>query len=316
MGSAFILPARTRTTMADLLLSLPARAYTAARDYDPFRSVSIQIPLSPLKACPFDPPGSPDSAEPIPPPTVRSRIANLYKEKSADFAVTTARRQPARQKGIAPGHVPVTATGEAGRRYTQMLLEGYKGGSEVAGNKYCTARLEGMRIADQAQVHIYEVLWADLAKPTNGVLKFFLGLFQVPAPSGQPEPRCARYRSGRGYDDGVARIPALSAVRDPAAADLRSAASASAADCVRKRSQHGPPTRGTTKPCRWRWELSRVCSSGSSLSSRSRTRSPIGPWLWSLLAVMPALAGIAIPWGFMAWLRHCYSLSRLPIAPM
>jgi hypothetical protein len=38
--------------MADLLLSLPAREYCADRDYGPFRSVSIQIPLSPLKACP------------------------------------------------------------------------------------------------------------------------------------------------------------------------------------------------------------------------------------------------------------------------
>ena len=68
--------------MADLLLSLPAREYSKERDYGPFRSVSIQIPLSPLKACPFDPPGSTDADEPVPPPTVRTRIANLYKERA------------------------------------------------------------------------------------------------------------------------------------------------------------------------------------------------------------------------------------------
>jgi hypothetical protein len=34
-----------------------------------------------------------------------------------------------------------------------------------------------------------------------------------------------------------------------------------------------------------------------------KNRIAIGPWLWSLLAVMPALVGIAIPFGFMAILR-------------
>jgi len=42
--------------MADLLLSLPAREYSAERDYGAFPSVSIQVPLSPLKACPFETP--------------------------------------------------------------------------------------------------------------------------------------------------------------------------------------------------------------------------------------------------------------------
>ena len=165
--------------MADLLLSLPAREYSAERDYGPFRSVSIQIPLAPLKACPFDRLGSPDAAEPVPPPTLRTRVADLYKEQSADFASVTGTQMNLQQKGIAVGHVSVAATGEAGRRYTQMLLEDYQGGSEVAGNKYCTARLEGTRLADEIQVHIYEVLWADLAKPANGLLRFFLGLFQL-----------------------------------------------------------------------------------------------------------------------------------------
>ena len=39
MGSAFTLLGQTQNDMADLLLSLPAREYSAERDYGPFRSV-------------------------------------------------------------------------------------------------------------------------------------------------------------------------------------------------------------------------------------------------------------------------------------
>lgn len=130
---------QTQNDMADLLLS--TREYSAERDYGPFRSMSIQIPLSPLKARPFDSPSSTDAAEPVPPSSLRTRIADLYKEQSADFASVTRTQMNLHHKGIAPGHVSVAATDEAGRRYTQMLLQDYEGGSEVAGNKCCTARL-------------------------------------------------------------------------------------------------------------------------------------------------------------------------------
>ncbi len=106
---------QTQNDIADLLFSLPAREYSAERDYGPFRSVSIQIPLSPLKARPFEPPSFTDATEPLPSPSIRTRIADLYKEQSADFASVTRTQMNLQQKGIAPGHVSVAATGEAGR---------------------------------------------------------------------------------------------------------------------------------------------------------------------------------------------------------
>ena len=295
---------QNQNDMADLLISLPAREYSAARDYGPFCSVSIQIPLSPLKACAFDPPSSPDAVEPVPPPTLFTRIANLYKEQSADFASVTRTKMNHQRKGIATGHVSVAAAGEAGRRYTQMLLEGYEGGSEVAGNKYCTARLEGARLADETQVHIYEVLWADLAKPMNGLLRFFLGLFQlllhlaslsrVAIDTGAAEGTSfvwRRYRQSQRYAIRLLQIfaPLLQLLVLVACGSCLSTASSFTQDRPALPLAFGA--------------VSGVLV-GLFFIVTVKNRITIGPWLWSLLAVMPALIGVAIPLGFMVILRR------------
>jgi hypothetical protein len=299
----------TQNDMADLLLSLPARQYSAERDYGPFRSVSLQIPLSPLRVRPFDPPSSPDAAGPVPPPTFRTRVADLYKEKSADFASVTRTQMKLQQKGIAASHVSVAATGEAGRRYTQMLLEDYEGGSEVAGNKYCTARLEGKRLAGEAEVHIYEVLWADLAKPANGLLRFFLGLFQlvlhlaslsrIAIDTGAAEGTSLvwrRYRQCQRYAIRLLQIfaPLLQLLVLVACGSCLSTVS-----CYTRDKAALPLALGA---------VSGVLV-GLYFILKVKNRITIGPWLWSLLAVMPALVGIAIPYGFMAILRHCLNIS-------
>jgi hypothetical protein len=209
------------------------------------------------------------------------------------------------QKGIAAGHVSVAATGEAGRRYTQMLLEDYKGGSEVAGNKYCTARLEGTRLADETQVHIYEVLWADLAKPANGLLRFFLGLFQLllhlaslsrtAIDTGAAEGTTfvwRRYQQCQRYAIRLLQIfaPLLQLLVLVACGSCLSTASSYTRD-----NPALPLALGG---------LSGVLV-GLFFIQTVKNRIAIGPWLWSLLAVLPALVGIAIPFGFMAILdRH------------
>ena len=162
------LAGETQNAMADLLLSLPARGpYESARNYTEFVSVDLQIPLQPVKTIdglqrvahsvdgipkPPDPPGG------------MSRLTNLYQEQSATFA---ARAQ--KDRDVTPG--------EAGLDWTDVLLKGYRGGQD--GNVYRTARLQGKRLRDNAEVHIYQVLWADLAKPDNTVITFFLSLFQL-----------------------------------------------------------------------------------------------------------------------------------------
>jgi hypothetical protein len=293
-------PGQTQDDMSDLLLSLPSRDYTAPRTYEPFRSVSIQIPLSPLKACPFDSPGSPESAEPVPPPTLGARLKNLYQEQSADFAYN--RRTHATDD--AKSRASVDSVGDAGRRYTQMLLENYEGGSEVAGNKYCTVRVEGRRVVDGAHVHIYEVLWADLAKPNNTILKFFMGFFQLllhlaslsrtAIDTGAAEGTgrvFVLYRRCQRYAIRLLQIfvPLLHLLLLVACGSCLSTAS-----CYTRDRRALPLAFGAVAGI----------LVGLIAIVWHKNKIDIGPWLWSLLAVLPGLIGIAIPWGFMWFLHH------------
>lgn len=166
------LAGETQNAMADLLLSLPARGpYGSARNYTEFVSVDLQIPLQPVKtidgveervAHPLEDGGQSETLTGL--PDGKNRLANLYQEQSATFA-----DRAQKDRDVTPG--------QAGLDWTDVLLRGYRGGQD--GNVYRTARLQGKRLRDNAEVHIYEVLWADLAKPNNTIVTFFLSLFQL-----------------------------------------------------------------------------------------------------------------------------------------
>src|SRR6202035_4148160 len=158
------LAGETQNAMADLLLSLPARGpYESARNYTEFVSVDLQIPLQPVKTIDGLQKRAAHPVNGLPKPPVpdprdgMNRLTNLYQEPSATFAA-----QAQKDGDVTPG--------QAGLDWTDVLLKGYRGGQD--GNVYRTARLEGKRLRDKAQVHIYEVLWADLAKPNNTVITF------------------------------------------------------------------------------------------------------------------------------------------------
>ena len=158
-------PGATANAMADLLLSLPATNRDAARYFPSFQSVGIQVPLQRLAVY------EPDEQQGEP-KTWFGRLFDFLQEESAGFARIT--------KGYAnrPGGVE---RGFAGRELMRQMLYRYLGG--IDGDTYITTRLEGERDAQApggaAKVHIYEVLWADLARPENGLLRFLLALFQL-----------------------------------------------------------------------------------------------------------------------------------------
>lgn len=294
-------PGQTQNDMSDLLLSLPPRDYIASRAYEPFRSVSIQIPLSPLKVSIF---GSSERVSPVERPTLGTRIKNLYQEQSADFAYKRRVHATEGAKRLAS----VDSVGDAGRRYTQMLLENYEGGSDVAGNKYCTDRLEGVRIADGTRIHIYEVLWADLAKPDNTILKFFLGLFQVllhlaslsrtAIDTGAAEGtgwvfvlyrRCQRYAI-RLLQIFVPLLQLLILV--------------ACGSCLSTASSYIQDNSALTLALPLAFGALAGILIGLIGIVRYKNRIAIGPWIWAVLAVLPALIGIFISWGFMCLLHH------------
>jgi hypothetical protein len=158
-------PGATANAMADLLLSLPANDHDALRYFPSFQSVGIQVPLQPLVVYP--------PAEEDKPHTRFGRSLEFLQEESAGFARTT--------RGYATGAPEGATRGFVGHEFMRRMLYRYQGGAD--GDAYVTTRLEGKREAlapgGAAHVHIYEVLWADLASPTNGFLSFLLALFQL-----------------------------------------------------------------------------------------------------------------------------------------
>jgi hypothetical protein len=269
-------PGATANAMADLLLSLPS--YDPARPgvnvasyYDPFRTVGIRIPLRPVKV----------KAAKI---GLRSvGLSSVFEEKSTAFA--TKASAFAKEHAVGPG-----LTGNA---YTQLLLEQYQGGAD--GNFYATDRLEGRRSegagGPEAEVHIYEVLWADLARPTNTFLSFFLALFQLilhlgslsrlAIDSGAAERTGAvwdAYRALQRYAVRMLQIalPILKLVLLVAFAACAPTLFAGLSDAAWL-----PPALGA------------VAGLASGLLIANCLRKPVtaGPWGWALAALVPMIAG-------------------------
>jgi len=164
-GVANHAPGATANAMADLLLSLPARDHDAPRYFPSFKTVGIQVPQQRLAV--YSP--TEKSAEPR---TAFGRAFDFLQEQSASFARLT--------KGYVK-RAGAVVSGFAGRELMRQMLYRYLGGAD--GDAYVTTRLEGERDAHAeggaAKVHIYEVLWADLARPENSLLSFLLALLQL-----------------------------------------------------------------------------------------------------------------------------------------
>ena len=156
-------PGATANAMADLLLSLPpydpknpdACNQRPPREFNHFDSTGLQIPLRPV--CPDG------KLEPKYKWKSLGKALGFLQEGSSEFARSEIR------EGMQRGSV--------GRKFSVKLLQDYRGGGE--GNAYITTRLDGRRAKDSTEVHIYEMFWADLARPTNSTLSFFLALFQL-----------------------------------------------------------------------------------------------------------------------------------------
>jgi hypothetical protein len=162
-------PGETANAMADLLLSLPPFKPQEAgtpcekqppREFEHFDSKGLQIPLLPVCV---------DKEKRV--VVERNQIVPgsfRLQEGSYKFAMHLADK--ASKKELAKDR------GEVGRQWSVKLLQDYYGAGDS--NKYMTTRLEGKRAKDSTEVHIYEMFWADLARPTNSILSFLLALFQ------------------------------------------------------------------------------------------------------------------------------------------
>ncbi len=164
-------PGATADAMADLLLSIPpynpmAADLLAEKYFAGFRSIGIQIPLKPVL---IDPQKRVDTLN----DGVLHPLVKGLQEESAEFSRALVQENRSQSEGNAKKNVDL--------KFTRRLLQDYPGGAD--GNAYITTRLEGRRRNDpqrpDTDVHIYEMFWADLARPTNSVVSFFLAVFQL-----------------------------------------------------------------------------------------------------------------------------------------
>jgi hypothetical protein len=145
---------------------LPPQGKNEPCYYGSFRGVEVQIQLAPVKV----PEVARAEAESL------QRALGPYDETSVMFAAGAKMKAKREGRSLSESDPGVAADG-----FTSLLLWNYLGAAD--GNAYVTKRLEGERNASapkgEAEVHIYEVLWADLATSTNSLLRFFLALFQL-----------------------------------------------------------------------------------------------------------------------------------------
>ena len=162
-GVAYHAAGASANAMADLLLSLPTAPAGAVRWYSSFDSQTIHLPLQPTRL---------EKKAAAPARTRIDKIFAFLQERSVNFATlldiwTSQRGRPGR--------------GMVGHEFMRLLLQDYLGGAD--GDTYVTARLAGQRAANapggEANVHVYEAYWADLARPQNSLLSFFQALFQL-----------------------------------------------------------------------------------------------------------------------------------------
>jgi hypothetical protein len=163
-------PGASANAMADLLLSLPSFDLVESGEskkhyFEGFRSVGIQIPLKPIVIDQLHRVGAADDGG------SRPRLKHLL-EETAKFSIVL-QQENSRSPGQGAKDVDL--------KYSRRLLQDYQGGAD--GNAYVTVRLEGKRRNDpkasDVDVNIYEMFWADLARPTNSVVSFLLAVFQL-----------------------------------------------------------------------------------------------------------------------------------------
>jgi hypothetical protein len=272
----------TENAMSDLLLSLPAKNHSAPRAYDSFRSVGIQIALQPLVVSP---------TAKVQSKTWFGKMFSFLQEQSANFAslgTEYARNNPGQR-------VP---RGGVGREFMRLLLEDYEGGAD--GDAYVTTRLEGNRLpgahGNAAEVHIYEMLWADLARPTNSFLSFLFSLFQLvlhlgslsrlAIDSGAAENSDLRWRVYCSVQRYAVRmlqivIPLFKVIL------LVSLLACASSVSTATRDKSGLPL-----------AMGAVAGLAVSFLLGCKTkRAVIGsPILWAMLAIFPAVAGAALAW--------------------
>ena len=198
-------PGETAAAIAGLLLgigrrpgdepsgadSAPDESARATPPYHGFEGRALQVPLRRLHVPSADEPSAPTGAR----GTLRHRVRELTRldERSGYFAALKhapgeaagakasagpgAPNDGGAARAVGDDAEPPLAT-EIGYEALRVQLGTYPGSDPTRG--YATTRLEGRRDGPaSAELHVYELYWADLSRLGRGPLAFFGGLYQL-----------------------------------------------------------------------------------------------------------------------------------------
>jgi hypothetical protein len=159
--------------MGDLLLGLNGFVEAAGTPYSGFESEDIDMPLPGPKL--FE--SSPQEKAPL-----WTRVRTLMEERIGFFEDKYRFRTWFRAKYREQAKEDI-AHHDVSTEFMDGQIEFYKGDPKLS--HYPTCRLAGIRKGKDEEsgrptaVHIYEMHWADLARPANSILRFFFAFFQL-----------------------------------------------------------------------------------------------------------------------------------------
>src|SRR5690242_6538808 len=161
------------TGVADLLVGMQGRVAPPARLYSEFAIHESVIPLpdaSLFLALPKTPPE----------PSFWRRLAHLFHEQRGFFGDKTQFASWFAPKKKAAARAQV-AQADIANEFTKVQLQDYEGDKQT--NSFSAYRLDGQRTAGgghpPADVHVYDMHWSDLSRPSNSVLRFFMAFYQL-----------------------------------------------------------------------------------------------------------------------------------------
>jgi hypothetical protein len=184
-GVAYHEPGASANAMSELLLGLPEER---GAKYGPFAAETVHIPLHPLKIEQPPEPGEVGAVQKMFEPleertsllTREWKTSKKNKETNADVADDFMRLTMRDYRGARDNNPKdardATAYITTRLRTTRGLSKPGNVASQVGGQSVKNAGGVGN---DQIGVDVYEMYWADLARPKNTILSFFQALYQL-----------------------------------------------------------------------------------------------------------------------------------------
>lgn len=183
-GVGYTEPCATAKHLADLLLGLGRlkldKGVSGAGDpeHPPYREFTKQSVIVPLRGPYLDPAARKEAMARVASPNSKlQKAVHLFDERLGYLARAFA---AGREAGPAVKEAVSSDTGKIAHEFMRSQLAEYVG--EESGRAFDTTCMESERTKPgeaPARIHVYEAYWADLARPKNSFISFFMAFYQL-----------------------------------------------------------------------------------------------------------------------------------------